>query len=169
VIIPLGSLLPDSSSSIPGIWAGRPLSLFALLRTGFAWPTGHPVAGGLLHHLCTLTLRSYLLRSFQNAEWIPCCDRCFRRKHRTGSGSAFLLRILFTNILHSGRFFSVALSWGHPHWSLASVLPCGARTFLAQPKPHAITRSTFIHHLQDRRCGWSASRGPEKTQIFAKI
>ena len=31
------------------------LSYLALLRVGFAWPTGHPVAGGLLHHLFTLT------------------------------------------------------------------------------------------------------------------
>lgn len=28
----------------------------ALLRTGFAWPTGHPAAGSLLHYLFTLTL-----------------------------------------------------------------------------------------------------------------
>jgi len=27
-----------------------------LLRVGFTWPAGHPTAGGLLHHLFTLTL-----------------------------------------------------------------------------------------------------------------
>jgi len=30
----------------------------------------------------------------------------------------------------AGGLFSVALSWGHPHWVLPSTLPCGARTFL---------------------------------------
>ena len=41
----------------PGESAGRvilPCSI--LLRMGFAWPAGHPAAGGLLHHLCTLAV-----------------------------------------------------------------------------------------------------------------
>lgn len=63
MIIPLGWPLPTTSSSIPETWAGSPLSLFALLRTGFAWPIGHPIAGGLLHHLCTLALRLCVLYS----------------------------------------------------------------------------------------------------------
>src|SRR6202521_3877351 len=32
-------------------------SYLGLLRAGFAWPTGHPAAGGLLPHLFTLTWR----------------------------------------------------------------------------------------------------------------
>ncbi len=30
----------------------------------------------------------------------------------------------------AGGFFSVALSRGHPRWTLSSTLPCGVRTFL---------------------------------------
>src|SRR5205823_3826143 len=33
----------------------RAPSYLVLLRTGFAWPTGHPAAGGLLPHHFTLT------------------------------------------------------------------------------------------------------------------
>ena len=36
--------------------AASSLPYLALLRTGFAWPAGHPAAGSLLHYLFTLTL-----------------------------------------------------------------------------------------------------------------
>ena len=35
-------------------------SYLVLLRVGFTWPAGHPAAGGLLHHLFTLTLCTLL-------------------------------------------------------------------------------------------------------------
>src|SRR5467141_580851 len=64
VTICLGRRLPgDSSDRYPRARRaalspeGTP-SYLVLLRAGFAWPAGHPAAGGLLPHLFTLTCSS---------------------------------------------------------------------------------------------------------------
>jgi len=55
VTIYLAPILLSGSSDQPWDGPGVPLSLYlVLLRTGFAQPTGHPVAGGLLPHHFTL-------------------------------------------------------------------------------------------------------------------
>jgi hypothetical protein len=41
-------------AAYPGASGGPPAPCLALLRMGFAWPAGHPVAGELLPHLFTL-------------------------------------------------------------------------------------------------------------------
>lgn len=54
----LGRRLPGASSDRnPRAWRAtlRAPSYLVLLRTGFAWPAGHPAAGGLLPHHFTLT------------------------------------------------------------------------------------------------------------------
>jgi len=59
VTINLGWRLPTTSSGQPEDRPGVPVSSYlALLRVGFAQPTGHPAAGGLLPRHFTLTPKS---------------------------------------------------------------------------------------------------------------
>ncbi len=52
-------------------------------------------------------------------------------RHAGHPASGELLPRLFTlTFRDEGGLFSVALSWGYPHWALPSTLLCGARTFL---------------------------------------
>ena len=55
---------------------------------------------------------------------------CLRCRHRSGE----LLPRHFTLAL-AGGMFSVALSPGRPESPLATILPCGVRTFLSRPFP----------------------------------
>ena len=55
----------------------------------------------------------------------------------TASGGLLLHRFTLTRPVRDrpGGLLSVALSEGRPSWTLSSVLPCGARTFLSGPMP----------------------------------
>lgn len=57
----------------------------------------------------------------------------------TASGGLLLHRFTLTRPVRDrpGGLLSVALSEGRPSWTLSSVLPCGARTFLSGPMPAA--------------------------------
>jgi len=102
--IPLGRPLPDASSDLTrGHWErAAPSPLYLiLLRMGFARPTGRPAAGALLPHLFTLTGAPLTAQAHPRVTGIPAV--CF--------------------LLH--------FPWGRPHSLLASILPCGARTFLS--------------------------------------
>src|SRR5437867_4275878 len=48
----------DPRAAYPGAMDGPPAPCLALLRVGFAEPTGHPAAGELLPHRCTLASAS---------------------------------------------------------------------------------------------------------------
>ena len=63
MVIYLGYLLPDTSSGSPktGLEKDQPLSLRPCSQPGFTEPAPLDAAGGLLPHLCTLTILNYQL------------------------------------------------------------------------------------------------------------
>ena len=100
--IPLGRRLPDASSDLPeGIGRATLISLERENALLFGLaPDGVCLAPGV---------------TTWTGELLPHRFTLARTPYNNGA---------------AGGLFSVALSWGHPHWALPSTLPCGARTFL---------------------------------------
>jgi hypothetical protein len=55
---------PGHGTSSPWAWAVRARPCSTLLRAGFAWPAGHPTAGGLLPHHFTVAATDAAAVSF---------------------------------------------------------------------------------------------------------
>ncbi len=152
-VIHLGHGLLHVSSDLPEDIgrADRAILLFGLAPDGvYLACRVTTAAGGLLPHLFTLTRHSMQLPKLV----------------------VISTRVLIV-ALSAGRSISVALSRGHPRWTLSSVLPCGARTFLpactARRQSVQLRKSMYALSCMQGLCAVSSCRRRHACTTFSII